>query len=267
MSLSTYLNDTAVLLNDANYSFTSKAQLTRWVNEGRRNLAKRTGCIRRLIAGQSGFGASAQPNIAIPNAMQPGMIPAATPAGTIFGAATQLAMQTIPGVERYPYQGFFNPVLQQTHAGCDTVIDSVAISVSWGGVNRPSLDWFPWDDFQANCRAYSVLNQAYPSVWTVYNDGPFGEIWVFPIPTQAGDIELDAICLPKPLYTDSDFDAIPPGYDEAIKFSAAKLAFLSSLRYAQAQSMEMELMSVLGVTNVAVDRGKTKSFYPQLFTG
>lgn len=265
MPLSTYLNDAASLLNDPNFTFTSKNQLTRWINSGREEIVERTQCIRRLIAGQSAFGASAQPNVAVPNAAQPGMIPNPTPAGTIYGAATQLAMQTIPGVERYPYEGFFNPVLQATHAGCASVVDAIAVSVSWGGVDRPSLDWLPWDDFQAYCRAYSVLNQAYPAVWSVYNDGALGEIWMFPIPTQAGDIELDAFVLPKGVYSDDDFEAIPRGFQKGIKFAAAKLAFLSSYRYAQAQEMENQMASVLGIARVSVDGGKVKSYYPQLF--
>jgi hypothetical protein len=267
MPLSTYVNDCAVLLNDANFSFTAKNQLVRWINEGREEIAERTGCIRRLIAGQSGFGASAQPNIAIPNAAQPGMIPNPTPAGTIFGAATQIAMQTIPNVERYPYHGFFNPVLKATHAGCESVSDAIAISVSWGGVDRPTLDWLPWDDFQAYCRAYAVLNSSYPAVWSVYNDGEMGEVWMFPIPTQAGDIELDAFCFPTPIYSDSDFDAIPRGFRKGIKFAGAKLAFLASLRYAQAQAMEDEMAKTLGISRVFVDRGKQRSYYPQLFQG
>jgi hypothetical protein len=55
MSLSQLLNDTSALLNDQNYTFISKPQLTRWVNTARKNAAKRTGCIRRLISGQSAF--------------------------------------------------------------------------------------------------------------------------------------------------------------------------------------------------------------------
>lgn len=267
MSLSQYLSDTAMLLNDMNYSFTSKTQLTRWINQGREEIAERTGCIRRLIAGQSAFGASAQPNVAIPNAMQPGMIPSPNPAGTIYGAATQLAMQTIPNVERYPYEGFFNPVLQQTHAGCSKVCDIISLAVSWGGVNRPVLDWMPWDEFQAYCRAYAVLNSSYPAVWAVYNDGAIGEVWMFPVPTQAGDIEADATCYPSDIYTDDDYDAIPHGLRKGIKFAGAKLAFMSSLRYAQADIMEDQLARTLGVTRVAVDRGKSRTYYPNMFSG
>ncbi len=261
MPLSLYLEETAALLNDVNYSFTSKTQLRNWINTSRRNLAKRTGCIRRLITGQSAFGASAQPGVIIPNAMQPNALPSPTPAGTIFGAATALAMQTIPNVERYPYVGFFNPVLQATHAGCDTVLDVQTLAVNWGGVNRPVLDWMPWDDLQAYARAYAVLNSSYPSVWSCYNDGAMGEVWMFPVPSQAGDIEADCFVLPKPLYSDDDPDAIPDGFKEAVKFDAAALAFMQSGRYAQAEVMMSNYADIIGVARVSADRGKTKSMY------
>ena len=150
MTLSLLLNDTAALLNDQNYSFTSPSQLTRWVNRARRDCAKRTGCIRRLITGQSAFGASAQPGWAIPGAAQPGALPNSSPqAISLASGAVQNTMMTIPNVERYPYVGFFNPALQAAYAGCDAVVDSIALSINWGGVNRPTLDRMPWEDLQA----------------------------------------------------------------------------------------------------------------------
>ncbi|MDE2096571.1 MAG: hypothetical protein KGL39_04935 [Patescibacteria group bacterium] len=262
MPLSTYLNDASVLLNDMNYSFQSKSQLTRWVNSGRKSMARRTGCIRRLISGQSAFGVGSQAGFATPNATQPSMIPDALPAGAIYGAATNLTMQTIPNVERYPYQGFFNPVLRAMHAGCDQVIDTIALSVNWGGTNRPSLDWMSWDEFQAYCRAYAVLNSSFPSVWSVYNDGPLGEIWMFPVPSTVGDIEADCFVTPADLHSDDDFDAIPEGFRDSIKFAAAELAFMASGRYAQAEVMAGKIAESLGVTRAAVDAGKSKSYYP-----
>ena len=288
MALAEYLNDTSVLLNDINFSFTSKNQLQRWINQGRDELVMRTGCLRRLISGQSAFGASAQPGFAVPGAAQPGSIPGAIPAGGygvsggafntdygnayaqgsagVLGVGTTVSqnMQTIPGVERYPYVGFFNPQLQAQHAGCDRVIDVIALSVNWGGVNRPTLDWMPWDDFQAYCRAYAVLNTSYPSVWAVYGDGSLGEIWMFPIPSQAGDIEADVFCLPKYLNTDDDFEAIPREFRKGVKFVAAKTAFMSSGRYAQAEEMEQAFANALGIARVSVDRGKTRSYYSQV---
>ena len=286
MALSEYLNDTIAILNDAQYSFTSKPQLTRWVNEARRQCAKRTGCIRRLITGQSAFGASSQPGFAIPGAAQPGSLPGAYPQPSATGGgnfnnpnfspdfnlnssasgtvgAVQNRMMTIPGVERYPFEGFFNPVLRAEYAGCDQVIDAIACAVNWGGTVRPQLDWMPWDDFQAYARAYAVLNTNYPALWTVYNDGPMGEVWLFPVPSQANEIELDVSATPTPLYSDSDPDAIPEGFRDSIKFKAASLAFMSSGRFASAQMLDDLFADRLGIARVAVDRGKSPTYYPR----
>jgi len=296
MSLSQLLNDTSALLNDMNYSFISQQQLTRWVNTARRNAAKRTGCVRRLITGQSAFGASAQNNVAVPSAAQPGALPGGFSNGTYpngnttygdfnqdynkdynvnysyypnpppyysiaYGAINNTCM-TIPGVERYPYIGFFNNFLKAQYAGVDKVLDTIACSVNWGGTTRPNLDWMPWDEFQAYCRAYAVLNMSYPAVWSVFNDGPQGEIWMFPVPSQYNEIELDVTCQPLDLIDDSTFDAIPEGFQEALKYGAAAIAFESSGRYAQAQAMEDRFADNLGVARVAVDRGKSRTYYP-----
>lgn len=286
MALSTYINDVVALLNDQQFSFTSQKQLVRWINEARRQCAKRTGCIRRLITGQSAFGASAQPGFAIPGAAQPGSLPGAFPqqafgasgggsfdssfdssfshgSSSRFGVAgaVQNGMMTIPNVERYPFQGFFNPALQAQHAGVESVMDPIALSINWGGTVRPSLDWMPWDDFQAYARAYAVLNQSYPALWSVYNDGPMGEIWVFPVPVQANEMELDCFCLPNNIYSDDAVDAIPEAFRDSIKYGAASLAFMGSNRYSNAQAMEDMFADRLGVARVAVDRGKTPSYY------
>lgn len=296
MSLSQLLNDTSALLNDMNYSFISQNQLTRWINTSRRNAAKRTGCVRRLITGQSAFGASAQNNVAVPSAAQPGALPGGFSNGTYpngnttygdfnqnynqdynvnysyypnpppyysiaYGAINNTCM-TIPGVERYPYIGFFNNFLKAQYAGVDKVLDTIACAVNWGGTTRPNLDWMPWDEFQAYCRAYAVLNMSYPAVWSVFNDGPQGEIWMFPVPSQYNEIELDVTCQPLDLVDDTTFDAIPDGFQEALKYGAAAVAFESSGRFMQAQAMEDRFADSLGIARVAVDRGKSRTYYP-----
>lgn len=259
-SLSWYLQDCSSLLHDYSLQFTPKNQLTRWINEARRQCAQRTGSIRRLVTGQSAFGAGAQPNFFIPNAAQPGMLPDSFPANTVVAAASG-PLQTIPGVERYPFQGFFNPVLQRTYAGCDSVLDVIGCSVNWGGAVRPTLAWMPWDDLQAYARAYATLVTSYPYYWSVYNDGALGEVWMFPAPSTTGDIELDVVCIPTDLNTDSDYDAVPRDFRNAIKFGAVSLAYMSTYRYANAQLMENMFAERLGVARVAVDRGKTGNYY------
>jgi hypothetical protein len=168
---------------------------------------------------------------------------------------------TIVGVERYPYRGFFTPFLTAQYAGVNGIYDAITCAVNWGGVSRPVLDWMPWDDFQAYCRSYSVLTTAYPAVWSVFNDGPEGEIWLFPIPSQACEIELDVSASPSDLNSDDDFDAIPAGFQEGIKYKAAAIGFEMTGRYAQAQALEDRFADNLGIARVAVDRGKTPSYY------
>jgi hypothetical protein len=273
MKLSEYLNDTAQLMNDPTYSFTSQFQMARWVNEARRLVAMKTGCVRRLISGQSAFGAGDQAGFAIPGAAQPGAVPGAfnyglggPPAsGTgapVIGASLG-PMMTIPNVERYPYAGFFNPYLRQQHAGCDKVNDVIDLAVSWGGVSRPSLDWMPWDDFQAYCRAYALLNTSYPAVWSVMNDGTQGEVWMFPIPSQACDMEADVSCLPSALSDDSTYDVIPETFSDSVKFGAAALCYFQKKQFGNADAMnQMGGSMYLPVQRASADRGKSRSYYP-----
>jgi hypothetical protein len=289
VGLNNYLNDTSALMRDPNYSFNTQSQMIRWINQARRDLAERSGCIRRLVTGQSTFGSLAQPGYMVPGIAQPGMIVGGGAAQSGAGVSTggdfsfdfssdfsrggpgggglavntvvQNTCMTVPGCERYPYQGFFNVFLQQQYAGCESILDTITCAVNWGGTNRPCLDWWPWDDFQAWPRAYAVLNTSYPAIWSIFNDGPFAEIFMFPIPSQAGEIELDVLALPLDLATDTDPDAIPSPFQRAVKFGAAKLAYLSSGRYAQAQLMEDEFASAAGIARVSVDRGKIPSYY------
>jgi hypothetical protein len=272
MRLSLYLNDTAELINDPSYSFVSQFQMTRWVNEARRMLAMQTGCIRRLITGQSAFGAMSQAGQTIPSAGQPNAVPQAfnfglggIPAAGISSytpGAVQGPMMTIPGVERYPYVGFFSPYLRQQHAGCRVVNDAISLAVSWGGVSKPTLDWMPWDEFQAYCRAYALLNQSYPSVWSVFNDGSMGEIWIFPVPSQANEMELDCFCLPSDLNSENDFDAIPESFSDNIKFGAASLCYLMTKRPAMADVMAQRSGIYALIQRAGADRGKSRTMYP-----
>lgn len=263
MQLGWYLNDVKMLLNDLNSSFYPESQLIRWINEARSLCAKRSSCIRRLITGQSAFGASSQPGSIIPGAVQPGSLPDASP-GAINSMATN-SFATIPGSERYPFVGFANEYLKAQHEGIKGICDVILVSVSWGnggyGSPKPVLDWRAFEDFQAYARANSVLVKNYPVLWTVYNDGEQGEVWMFPVPVAQSEMDWDVFCTPADLVNDGDFDAIPDSFSDAIKFGAASLAYMMSGKYGQSQLMENQFAERLGVARVSVDHGKTTSFY------
>ena len=262
MALSDYITDSSSLLFDYGLNFTPKRQLVRWINESRRQLARRSGCIRRHLSGQSAFGASAQPGSFVPGAAQPGQLPGAFPNAQF--AATVNSFQTIPGVERYSYQGFTNQYLRDTYAGCDGIVDVAQVSVSWGGSPLPSLAWLPWSDLQAYARAYKNLVTSYPYYWSVLDDGENGEVWLFPVPSigqPIADMEWDVYAVPSRIYSDDDYDAIPGEMQNAVKFGAVELALMGKQRYGDASYMHNVFEDRILTAASARDRGKTPNFY------
>lgn len=249
-NLGFYLLDCASLLRDQNLLFTSKSQLTRWINQARKEAAKFTGCIRVLIAGTSPQGNSAQAGLMIAGAGVAGL-----------DATTSFA--TIPGVEMYPYD-YANPYLQAQNAGVDKIIDVLDVSVSWGST-RPTLNWMPWGDLQALARSYNVGVTSYPFAWACQGDGTRGKVFLFPIPSVGGnangEMEWDVICVPKDLYTNDDYDAIPDSFQDAIKYRATALALMASFRFTEAQVYTQMFLSQLGVDRASAKSGATTSYY------
>lgn len=261
MALSDYIADASSLLFDYSLNFTPRKQLIRWINESRRQVAQKSGCIRRHLSGQSAWGAGAQAGGIIPGAMQPGQLPGAFP--NAQNSATTNRFQTIAGVERYSYQGFANQYLRSTYAGCSEIIDVAQVSISWGGSPLPSLAWLPWADLQAYARAYQNLVTSYPYYFSVLDDGENGEVWLFPVPSQPADMEWDIYAVPSALNTDDDFDAIPAGMRNSVKFNAVHLALLGKQRYADAEYMRGLFNERVMTGATARDRGKTPNFYYQ----
>lgn len=247
--LGQYLLDASALLRDSSNLFTSTKQLTRWINRARRETAKFTGCIRVLVAGNAPMGNSAQPGSMIPGAPVPGL-------------DLQTKFQTIAGVELYPYD-YANQFLRAQNAGVQSVIDVLDISVSWGST-RPTLNWMPWGDAQAYCRSYNLGVTSYPFVWSCQGDGTRGKVFLFPVPSVGGingEMEWDCVCIPKDLNSDSDYDALPESYHDAIAHRAAALAFMASSRFADANIHTGQFLSALGVDRAAAKRGAVADYY------
>lgn len=247
--LSTYITQTRRLIRDRQGLFVPDDELTAYINEARRDLAMYTGCIRRLIAGGSTRGGSAQPGQIVPGGVIPGSDPL-----SLF--------QTMAGVERYPYVGFANPYVAQPSAGVLGVCDVIGVAVSWGGAFKPALDWKPWEEFQAWCRVNQLLVTSYPSVFSIFNDGETGEVWMFPVPQTSTDMDWDVFCTPIPLYSDGDVEALPPTFSLRVQYGAAMKVFEQSRLYGSAQRMWARFVEGTSISRVAADRGKTPTHYP-----
>lgn len=249
--LSQYITETRRLLRDTNSTFYTDAELADYVNAARRRICTNYGVIRKLIPGTQLGGSSAVPGSAYPGATTPN--------------STNTAFQTIANVERYAY-GYANPFARR-YTGIGGISDVITVAVSWAGdssqtgVLRPALDWCPFEDFQAYWRAYNQVATSFPSIWSTTGDGDRGEVYLFPIPGQALEMEWDCFLYPLPLADNGSFEAIPTPYTDSIKYYAAYLAYLATQRFGMADTM-LQLFEVnTGFSRVGSDRGKTPSFY------
>lgn len=264
VQLSDYKLDTLALLRDSNGQFTNDQMLTRYINLARSEISKRSACLQALVTGQSAFGVSAQPGYIIPGAMIPGTLPGSAPFNANEPGAQSTASNsfvTIPGVELYTYD-YAKPYLQGQYAGYDSIIYVANVSISWGG-NRPTLYWLPWNDLQAYCRSYNLGVSSYPTVWSQKGVGQNGQVWLFPSPinTSFSEQEWECICTPKPLYTNSDFEALPELYHGCVKYYAAYLAFLAQQRTGMAATMQGLFEEQLLISGVASDWGHIDGYY------
>lgn len=254
--LAEYENDTRYLLRDTGSNpFIPNQQLDRWINVARRTASKLTGCIRVLISGQSAYGVQAQAGNMTAGGAVAGMLPGASP-GAILASTN--SFMTVAGVEMYPFS-YLNQFLRQQYEGLDGVIDVIDVAVSWGA-SRPALDWWPWSDLQAYARSYNVGTFSYPGIFSTNGDGERGNLWLFPGPSLATELETDVFALPTLLGDQNSPEAIPEAFREAIKYGAASIALLNS-RPSMAQVYYQLYLQSLGVSRLTSDRGKTSSYY------
>lgn len=250
--LNVYREDVRDLLRDDRSQFYSTKKIDRYINRARGEVARRTGCIRVLIAGASAAGSDST----VGNGIAGGIIP-----GAQGNAQNQFSsvFSTIAGQERYPYS-YANPLAAQQNGGVQGVFDVYGVAVSWGGT-CPALGYMPWLDFQAYARATTNGMTSYPLVYTKYQDGERGQVWLWPVPSIASEMEWDCGCVPVPLVDDSTPEAIPPPFQNAVKYYAVYLAYLASSRFGSADLMSGQFETHLQVDNSAVDSGSIPDYY------
>lgn len=250
MALQQYIDDTRDLVRDSNGLFWTDAQITRYVNQARTQIALLSGCIQLLVPGIASVGGGATPGTMIPGAMTPGM-------------PDDSGFNTITGVEKYAFD-YANAYVRSQNSNIQGVIDVVTVAVSQGvgtGVARPALDWLPWENFQAYCRSVNWSSTSFPAIWSTFGDGLRGQVWLWPVPNQALEMEWQVFCNPAPMYNDSTPEALPDPWAGFVQFYAAHLAFLNAQRYGQAEDMVKLFEINSGLSRSASDRGKTDSFY------
>ena len=174
-----------------------------------------------IVSGGSGYF---QPQVTITDPTGSGAVVAATAA----------PINTLnQGQEVYK----FSSVDLTAFPGIDSILAVQSISVIYSNY-RYSLPVYSFSIYQSMIRQYPFQYQYVPTFASQFGQGAAGSFYVYPLPSQTYQYELDAYCLPIDLNTNTDVEAIPKPWTDAVAYWAAYLSYLSIQNYNAARFYE-----------------------------
>jgi len=211
------------------------------------------GAVTGFTITNPGAGYVAPPTITLTGGGGTGAVAAST--FTPFVAAQ-------PGQEVYTFASI-NPIIQANFPGVQAMIAIQSLAVSWGSW-KPVMRWLgAWSAFQAYCRAWDIGQENYPMVWSQYGQGESGSFYLFPIPSVLAQLDVDTYCYPADLNLESDPEAIPHPFTEAVPYYAAFLAYLALQDGDKAETFRglyrQQMIEARGFVSPAM----VPDFYPQ----
>jgi hypothetical protein len=151
------------------------------------------------------------------------------------------------GQEVYPFtQADLSPF-----PGVQSVYAVQSVSILYSGF-RYSLICYSFSTYQALVRIWANQWRYVPCVCAQYGQGTNGSFYMYPIPSQAYQLEWDCYCLPQDLITNLSVEAIPDPWTDAVAYWAAHLCYLSIQNFNAAKFYEdMFNRRCLGYSNAA----------------
>ena len=140
--------------------------------------------------------------------------------------------QTVLNQEVYS----FSAIPLGVSSGVGSILAVKSISMLYDNY-RYSLPVYSFSVYQAHIRRFPYQYSYVPTVASQYGQGTNGSLYLYPIASQAYQMELDCFCLPAPLVNDSSVELIPLPWSDSIPYFAAYLAFLQMQRLNDARAM------------------------------
>ena len=213
------------------------------------------GVITGFTITNPGTGYVAAPTITITDATGSGAVAAST--FTPFVSANA-------GQEVYNFSTV-DAIIQANFPGVNNITAVQSVAVSWGSWKPMMRNIAAWSQFQAYCRAWDIGQQNYPTIWSQYGQGENGSIYLFPIPSILAQMDWDCYCTPIDLALDSDVEAIPHPFTEAIPFYAAYWAYMSAQNQDMAAIMWQNYKNNMAEARAFVSPAVTPDYYPGEF--
>lgn len=157
------------------------------------------------------------------------------PTGTGATAVASISptWQTAAGQEVYK----FSSIDLSAFPGYGVIFMVLGVSIIYANY-RYSLPVYSFSTYQARIRQYPLQYQYVPTIGAQYGRGEAGSFYLYPISSQAYQMEFDCFCLPQDLGTDQDVEAIPQPWNDAVPYFAAYLAFMELQNFNSARILE-----------------------------
>lgn len=144
------------------------------------------------------------------------------------------------GQERYDFSAF--PL--GDFPGVRTVIGVRSVSIIYANY-RYSLPCYAWSVYQAMIRQYPFQYQYVPTFCSQFGQGANGTLFMYPLPSQTYQFEVDCTCQPSDLTNDYSEESIPQPWQDCVPFLSAYFGFLEIQNMNAAKFMRNEFESFM----------------------
>lgn len=155
------------------------------------------------------------------------------------------------GQEVYP----FSSVNLSASPGFQSVYMIKSTSIIFSNY-RYSLPTYSFSTYQAMIRQYANVYKYVSFFAAQYGRGTAGSFYLFPIPSQAYQLEWDCFCLPSDLTDDTSPEAIPAPYGDAVPYFATSLAYTELQNWNIAKYFEDQFDKRMRIYGVATLPGR-----------
>lgn len=157
--------------------------------------------------------------------------------GQIAGEAECIRVYATLAVSSVAQQYAFTTISLGGAAGVAGVLNVRMASFSLpGATGQIALTPREWEFFNSFVLSQPAPTAGQPSIWAQFGQGVNGTLFVNLLDT-AYTLALDTVCYPSDLTTNSDAEAIPYLWTDAIPYYAAYLAMLTAQNMAGADAM------------------------------
>lgn len=165
-------------------------------------------------------------------------------------------LTTVAGQEVYKFKN----IATDPSNGIGQVFSVKTIAMLWG-TWRYVTAVPSFSRYQAIIRTYSNQYLDIPYWFAQYGQGTNGSVYMYPIPSAVYQMEWDCLCLPIVINKDSDPEAVPYMWTEAVPYYAAYLGFLSSGDFDKAEYMIRKYDEWMHRARAYFQSGRSINFY------